>query len=134
MTLGPETNMKYVILALGQSASVLLLGAVGIFLGRWFSRLRSRAWLLGYCVPVLLVAIIALPRWMPRLEQLVPFRWIMANRAEFAAMALICTTLLTTPLCRLKLRRQRIAVTFFMSTLTGLFCILSLLPFTSSQV
>jgi hypothetical protein len=118
--------MRYVLISLAQSVGVILLGVFGVFLGRWFSRLRSRAWLLGYTVPLLLVVLIAVPRWIPRAEVLVPFKWIMANRTEFAAMAIICSTLLTTPLCRLKLRRQRIAVAVFMGSFTVYF---SVLPF-----
>ncbi|MBN2474201.1 MAG: hypothetical protein JXB62_06320 [Pirellulales bacterium] len=118
--------MRYVLLSLIQTAGVLLLAALGVILGRWFSRLQSRAWLLGYAVPLVLVGMIALPRWVPRVESIRPFCWIMADRTEFAAMALIYTTLLTTPLCRLKQRRQRRAVAFFMLFFTGYF---SVLPF-----
>lgn len=118
--------MRYVLLSLGQTAGVVLLGVAGVLIGRWFSRLRSRMWLLGYGVPLLLAVAIVIPRWVPWAELVAPFKWVMADRTEFAAMALICTTALTTPLCRLKLRRQRVAVAFFMLFFTFYF---SVLPF-----
>jgi predicted double-glycine peptidase len=47
----------------------------------------------------------------------------MADRVEFAAIALICTILLTTPLSRLKQRRQRFAVILFMVLFTVYFSV-----------
>jgi hypothetical protein len=47
----------------------------------------------------------------------------MADRMEFAAIALICTILLTTPLSRLKQRRQRFAVILFMALFTAYFSV-----------
>jgi predicted double-glycine peptidase len=118
--------MRYILISLAQTAGVILLAGFGIFLGRWISRWMSRAWLVGYVVPLLLVVIIGIPRWSPRIETVPPFSWIMADRMEFAAIALICTTLLTTPLSRLRQRRQRFAVFLFMVLFTIYF---SVLPF-----
>jgi hypothetical protein len=109
-----------------QTAGVVLLAGLGIFIGRWISRWRSPAWLVGYIVPLLLVVIIGIPRWSPRLESIPPFNWLMADRFEFAAMAPVITILLTTPLSRLRLRRQRYFVFFFMVLFTIYF---SILPF-----
>jgi hypothetical protein len=47
----------------------------------------------------------------------------MADRMEFAAIALICTILLTTPLSRLRQRRQRFAVFLFMVIFTAYFSV-----------
>jgi hypothetical protein len=118
--------MQYVIISLAQTAGVILLAVLGVCLGRWFSRLRSRAWLLGYAVPLLLVGVIAALLWQPRMQLLPPFSWIMADRTEFAATALIWTTLLTTPLSRLQNRRERRAVVVFMILCTTWF---SIMPF-----
>jgi predicted double-glycine peptidase len=60
------------------------------------------------------------------IELIPPFSWIMADRMEFALTALICTILLTTPLTRLRQRRQRWAVFLFMALFTAYF---SVLPF-----
>jgi len=115
--------MRYVLISLAQTTGVILLAGFGIFLGRWFSRWRSRAWLVGYIVPLLLVVIIGIPRWSPRIELVPPFSWIMADRMEFAAIALVCTTLLTTSLSRLRQRRQRYAVFLFMVLFTVYFSV-----------
>ena len=112
--------------ALIETAGVAVLAIVGVVLGRWFSRLRSRAWVIGYAVPLLLIAIIGIARWMPHVEQVPPFRWIMADRSEFALAALICTALLTTPLSRLPHKRQRFGVASFMILSAVYF---SVLPF-----
>jgi len=118
--------MRYILISLAQTTGVILLAGFGIFLGRWFARQRSRLWFIGYIIPLLLVVIIGIPRWSPQIELIPPFSWIMADRMEFAAIALICTILLTTPLSRLKQRRQRLAVFLFMILFTGYF---SVLPF-----
>lgn len=83
-------------------------------------------WLIGYIIPLILVIIIGIPRWSPRIELIPPFSWIMADRMEFAAIALLCTILLTTSLFRLKQRRQRLAVFLFMVLFTAYF---SVMPF-----
>ena len=118
--------MQYILLSLGQSVGVVLLAGGGVFLGRWFSRRAGGAWAIGYAAGLGLAAAIAAPRWFPRIEGVAPFSWLMAGRTEFAAMALICTTLLTTPLGRLPQRRQRVAVAVFMVLFAVYF---SLLPF-----
>lgn len=53
--------MRYILISLAQTTGVILLAGFGIFLGRWISRQRSRVWLAGYAVPLLLVLIIAVP-------------------------------------------------------------------------
>lgn len=118
--------MSYILISLAQTTGVILLAGFGIFLGRRISRWKSPAWLIGYIIPLLLVVIIGIPRWSPRIESVPPFNWLMADRFEFAAMALICTTLLTTPLSRLRPRRQRYFVFIFMVLFTTYF---SVLPF-----
>ncbi|KPK41555.1 MAG: hypothetical protein AMJ65_09265, partial [Phycisphaerae bacterium SG8_4] len=118
--------MQYVIISLVQTLGVILLAVSGVLLGRRFWRVRSRAWIIAYSVPLFLVAIIAVPRWLLRAELIPPFRWIMAGRTEFAVMALVCTMLLTTPLSRLPQRRNRCAVVLLMVLFTIYF---SVLPF-----
>ena len=118
--------MQYVIISLVQTLGVILLAVSGVLLGRWFWRVRSRAWIIAYSVPLFLVAIIAVPRWLLRAELIPPFKWIMAGRTEFAVMALVCTMLLTTPLSRLPQRRNRRAVVLLMILFTLYF---SVLPF-----
>jgi hypothetical protein len=87
--------MGYVLTSLAQTAGVLMLAGAGVVLGRRLSRLPGRMWILGSIGPLVLAAMIAIARRVPQVEPFPPFSWIMAGRIEFAAMALICTTLLT---------------------------------------
>lgn len=118
--------MRYVIIALVQTAGVILLAVSGILVGWRFWRVRSRAWVVAYIVPLLILTTIGTARWVPQVESSQPFKGIMAGRTEFAVMAFVCTILLTTPLSRLPQRRNRRAVVLFMTLFTVYF---SVLPF-----
>lgn len=118
--------MRYVFISLVQTDGVIMLAVSGILIGLRFGRVRSRAWLVAYVVPLLILAVIGTARWLPQAESSQPFKWIMAGRTEFALMAFVCTTLLTTPLSRLPQRRNRRAVVLFMTLFTIYF---SVLPF-----
>jgi len=118
--------MKYILISLAETAGVTLLAGLGVALGRWFSQLRSRAWLVGYVVPLLLVGIMALYRHGLWVSPIPPFSWLLAGRVGFAAFAPICATLLTTLICRTQRRGQRFAVILLM--LVSIVCF-SVLPF-----
>jgi len=98
-----------------ETIGVVMLGATGVWLGRWFSRLPKPFWLFGYFVPFSLIVLIGLAYRFRALEFVPPFSWLMAGRSEFAWTALIGTMVLTTPLCKLPLRRDRIAVSMLMT-------------------
>src|SRR5438093_13775939 len=93
-----------------ETVGVVLLGVVGVALGRWFSRLERPYWTLGYFVPLVLIILIGLAYRIRALEFIPPFSWLMAGRTEFALTALIGTMVLTTPLSRLPRRRDRVAI------------------------
>src|SRR5205809_4445767 len=93
-----------------ETVGVVLLGVVGVALGRWFSRLERPYWTLGYFVPLVLILLIGLAYRVRALEFIPPFSWLMAGRTEFALTALIGTMVLTTPLSRLPQRRDRAAI------------------------
>ena len=97
-----------------ETVGVVLLGVVGVALGRWFSRLERPYWTLGYFVPLVLIILIGLAYRIRALEFIPPFSWLMAGRTEFALTALIGTMVLTTPLSRLPLRRDRAAISVLM--------------------
>jgi len=118
--------MRYVAVSLIQTVGVILLAVVGFLIGRRFWRVKSRAWIVAYAVPFLVVTAIAVPRWVLRAELIPPFKWLMAGRTEFAVMALACTMLLTAPMSRLSLRSQRRSVAVLMVVFTVYF---SVLPF-----
>lgn len=118
--------MEFILKAIVETAGVVVIAILGVFLGWRCSRLKSPAWLFGYAVPLLLLGLIVLARRVPQLEQVPPFEWIMAGRIEFVALALISTTLFTTVLIRLQQRRKRVAVATFMVFATVYY---SVLPF-----
>ena len=97
-----------------ETIGVGLLGAFGVASGRWFSRLPRPYWTLGYFVPLGLILLIGLAYRFRTLEFVPPFSWLMAGRTEFVLTALAGTTVLTTPLSRLPLRRDRAAVALLM--------------------
>jgi predicted double-glycine peptidase len=97
-----------------ETLGVIGLAGVGVLAGWRCSRWRRPWWLIGYITPLLVVATISSARWVPWLELYWPIRPIMAGRTEFALLALVCTMLLTTPLSRLRHRRDRIVIAGFM--------------------
>jgi len=113
-----------VALSVLQTLGVALLAIVGAALGRWSSRLRSPWWCVGYVGPFLLLLTVLIPRWVVGLEQFVPFRWALADRTEFALMAFAAMALLTTPLSRLRRRRERVMVGLF----AAFICVYCCLP------
>lgn len=118
--------MQYVVVSLAQTAGVILLAVLGVLIGRRFWRVKSGLWVVAYVVSMLIVAAIVVPRWVPRAELIVPFKWIVAGRREFVVMALVCPLLMTSLLSRLPQRRNRRAVVVLMILLTGYY---SVLPF-----
>ncbi len=102
-----------------EAVGVAILGGAGFLLGRWFSRRRAPWWTLGYFLPLALVIAVGLARHFPVLEFVRPFSWLLAGRWEFAWGGLVGTMVLTTPLSRLPLRRDRIVVAVLMVVLVG---------------
>jgi predicted double-glycine peptidase len=69
--------------------------------------------MLGYLLPLVFILLFALGRRVPRLEFVPPISWLLAGRNEFALGGLVTAWILTTPLSRLPVRRQRIAILCF---------------------
>ena len=97
-----------------ESSGVLVLGIVGVALGCCFSRLPKLYWSLGYFIPLTLIVLVGLAYRFRTLELCPPFCWLMTGRREFALTALISTMVLTTPISRLRLRRDRVATRLLM--------------------
>jgi hypothetical protein len=97
-----------------ETGGVVLLGIVGVALGCWFSRLPRLYWTLGYFIPLTLILLIGLAYRFRTLELCPPFCWLMTGRREFALTALTGTMVLTAPLSRLRLRRDRAATRLLM--------------------
>jgi hypothetical protein len=109
-----------------ETIGVAVLAVGGIFAGRAFSRLGRPYWAIGYAAPFVLFGIIALARWFGGFSFVPPFSWLTAGRREFVVLAFSCTTLLTTELKQVAIRRQRVLVSFFMVIAVVHF---SILPF-----
>lgn len=109
-----------------ETIGVAVLAVGGIFAGRAFSRLGKPYWAIGYAAPFVLFGLIALARWFGGFSFVPPFSWLTAGRREFVVLAFSCTTLLTTALTQLAIRRQRVLVSFFMVVAVVHF---SILPF-----
>jgi len=105
--------------AWAEAFGVALLGVAGFLLGRWFSQRRAPWWTLGYFLPLVLIIAVGLARHFPALEFVRPFSWLLAGRQEFAWGGLVGAMVLTTPLSRLPLRRDRILVALLMVVLVG---------------
>jgi len=119
--------MSPIIRAVLETLGLLVVAAVGVGIGRWCSKRGKVIWWAGYLVPLTLALALGAPRWVPQIEWIPPFSWIMSDRAEFVAMALVCTVLLTVPLPKMKHRRERILVAVFMGAFVVRYCALPFL-------
>jgi len=98
-----------------QSAGVILLAILGAVIGVWFARRKSRWWLLGFLLPLLLVLLIGLPRRNYPLSFVIPFKWLVAGRIEFALVAPLAAMMMATPIARLPKSRMRWACSVFVA-------------------
>ena len=95
-----------------ETISVLLLSFAGLTTAKWIA--KKPYWALGYVVPLFFLLIIGLARYVSGLEFFTPVSWLMAGRREFAAIALITTMLLATPVSRGVSTRLKILVNIFL--------------------
>ena len=109
-----------------ETAGVVLVALLGIFLGRVFSGLRKSYWLLGYFLPFSLVMIMVLTRYNNGLHFVRPFSWIVAGRIKFVILSFAVTMGLTVPLSRLPRKFEKILVCLLM---IGVVIWYSVLPF-----
>ena len=109
-----------------ETAGVVLIAVLGVFLGRVFSGLRKPYWLLGYFLPLALIAILVLIRFNNVLRFVQPFCWVATGRVKFVILSLVVTMGLTVPLSRLPRKCERILVCILMA---GIVIWFSILPF-----
>ena len=109
-----------------ETAGVVLVALLGVFLGRIFSSLRKSWWLLGYFLPFSLVLIMVITRYNNELHFVPPFSWIVAGRMKFIILSFAVTMGLTVPLSRLPYKFEKILVCFLM---IGVVIWYSVLPF-----
>ena len=100
------------------AATVALFCALtGVVLGRWFSRLRSPYWTIGYVIPLVLVFACAFAFRIPSLLFVPPFAWMLLGIKKFATLGFIATLVLTTPLSRVPQPRDRVIISVLMAVI-----------------
>src|SRR5580692_146333 len=109
-----------------ESLGVLLLAAGGVLLGAWFSRRPKPYWLLGYFLPLVVIALFAIVSREPALALIPPISWMMLGRTKFAITGFVGAMILTTPLLKLPGKRDRVAVSLLMICVV---CVTSIWPF-----
>ncbi len=100
-----------------------LLCLSGLVLGWRCSTLPGRWWLIGYIVPLLLIALVGLGRNILSLEFLPPFSWLLAGRTELLLGGICAAWVLVTPCSRLRTARERIFLMSFVAFFVSVVCI-----------
>jgi hypothetical protein len=107
--------------------SAMLCVAAGMTLGRWFSKLRSPCWLLGYFIPLAVILTYAFMGRFPSVPLPAPMTWMLAGQKKFALLGFVVTLILTTPLSRMPQKRDRLVVSILMVAMVFLVSIWPLL-------
>src|SRR5262245_38931274 len=88
----------------------------GVVAGRWFSRLRSPWWTIGYFLPLVLVFAYAFAFRVPGIAFIPPFSWMLGMK-KFALFGFVATMVLTTPLSRVPRPRDRVLIASLMAVI-----------------
>jgi hypothetical protein len=98
-----------------EAMAAALFAFAGVFLGYLFSRLSKPYWVFGYFIPLALVLVYAGAIHFPTMSFTPPISWMMMGRKKFAILGFIAAMVLTTPLSRLPLKRDRLVVSSLMA-------------------
>jgi predicted double-glycine peptidase len=109
-----------------ETMGVVLIALFGVFAGRACSRFRKPWWVLGYILPSVLIAMLAMVRFNNTLYFVSPFSWIAVGRVRFVVLSLAVSMGLTVPLSRLPYKFEKLIVCFLMA---GFVIWFSVLPF-----
>ena len=109
-----------------ETAGVILIAVLSIFLGRVFSGIKKPYWTLGYFFPCSLIGLLVISRFNDSLCFIHPFDWFVAGRGKFIIMSLAVSMGLTVPLSRLPRRFEKVLVCILMFILVTWF---SVMPF-----
>ena len=109
-----------------ETTGVILIAVFGVFAGRACSRLRKHWWVLGYIVPGVLIAMLAMVRFNNALYFVSPFTWIAAGRVRFVVLSLAVSMGLTVPLSRLPYKFEKLIVCLLVAGFVTWF---SVMPF-----
>jgi hypothetical protein len=109
-----------------ETTGVVLIALFGVFTGRVCSCFRKPYWVLGYILPSVLIASLAMVRFDNTLYFVPPFSWITAGRVRFVVLSLAVSMGLTVPLSRLPYKFEKLIVCLLMAGFVTWF---SVLPF-----
>ncbi len=109
-----------------ETTGVILIAVFGVCSGRACSRLRKPWWVLGYILPSVLIAMLAMVRFNNTLYFVQPFSWIATGRIRYVVLSLAVSMGLTVPLSRLPYKIEKLIVCLLMA---GFVIWFSVLPF-----
>ncbi len=109
-----------------ETAGIIIVVLLGIFLGKVFSGFRRPYWTVGYFVPLGLIAILVMARCNNSWAFVPPISWLTAGRVRFVILSLAVTMGLTTPLSRLPRKCEKLIICILMTAVVFWF---SVLPF-----
>jgi predicted double-glycine peptidase len=109
-----------------ETTGVILIAVFGVIAGRIFSRFRKPYWVLGYILPGVLIAMLAMVRFNYNLYFVTPFSWIAVGRIRYVVLSLAVAMGLTVPLSRLPYKFEKLIVCLLMAGFVSWF---SVLPF-----
>jgi hypothetical protein len=109
-----------------ETLGVVLIAVFGVVAGRVFSRFQEPYWVLGYILPGVLIAMLAMLRFNSNLYFVSPFSWIAAGRVRYVVLSLAVAMGLTVPLSRLPYKFEKLIVCLLMA---GFVIWFSVLPF-----
>ncbi|MHC4204950.1 MAG: cysteine peptidase family C39 domain-containing protein, partial [Planctomycetota bacterium] len=109
-----------------ETTGVILIAVFGVIAGRAFSRFGKPYWVLGYILPGVLIAMLAMVRFNSNLYFVSPFSWIAVGRVRYVVLSLAVAMGLTVPLSRLPYKFEKLIVCLLMAGFVAWF---SVLPF-----
>ena len=109
-----------------ETTGVILISVFGVFAGRACLRFQKPWWVLGYILPLALIAMLAMIRFNNTLYFVSPFSWIAVGRVRFVVLSLAVSMGLTVPLSRLPYKFEKLIVCLLMAGFVSWF---SVLPF-----
>ena len=107
-----------------ETTGVVLIAVFGVFAGRACSRFRKPYWVLGYILPSVLIAMLAMVRFNDALYFVPPFSWVAAGRVRFVVLSLAVSMGLTVPLSRLPYKFEKLIVCILMAGCVAWFSVL----------
>ena len=98
-----------------ETIGISLVALLGIAVGGMFSRLKTRAWVGGYFLALLLIVTLLIARLNLSLAFVPPLSWLVAGRARYVVLCLAVTIGLTSPLSRLRGKFQKVMIYFIIA-------------------